>query len=59
MDHPQPRLERILGTAEPHLAAIDEDTPLIRLVKPHQDVHERRLAGSILTDKGQDLPLSY
>ena len=47
--------ERLLRAIDGHGAAVDEDAPAVGPVEPVQDVHERRLAGAILSQQGVDL----
>ena len=51
-DHPDAGLDRIGGALEDELLAVDRDGALVGLLDPIEDLHERRLAGAVLTDEG-------
>ena len=59
MHHSQTRLEGVLGATEVLLLTVYEYPALILLVDSHQDIHKRRLAGTVLADQGQDLALVH
>jgi len=46
---------RVLWTFENDLMSIDRDTPGILLIHSVENVHERSLAGTVLSKKGMDL----
>ena len=49
--HPEPARDRVLRRMEGHRLALDEDLPLVGLVQPVEDVHQRRLAGAVLAEQ--------
>ncbi len=51
VDHPDPVLDRILRGVHRDRLALDEDLALVGLVDAVDDVHERRLAGAVLTEE--------
>ena len=42
-----------------HFFAVDEDLPFFRLVQAVKDIHQRALAGAVLTEDGMDRPLFH
>jgi hypothetical protein len=48
--HADPRGDRIARGRERHGPAVDGDGALVGLLHPVEDLHERRLAGAVLTD---------
>ena len=59
MHHAYARGIGVVGRPEPHLVPIDENLPLVGLIKTHEDVHERRLARAVLANQGERLALAY
>ena len=55
--HPEPGCDRVLGGAERHDFAVHADLPLVGLVEPVQDVHERRLPRAVLAEQGVDFAI--
>src|SRR5689334_12778265 len=55
VDHADPGLDRLARVGEGAHGPVDEDLARVRLVQAGQDVHERRLAGPVLTQQSQDL----
>ncbi len=53
--HPEAQLERVLRAVDLDLAAVHEDLAAVGLVQPVDDVHQRRLAGSVLAEQAEDL----
>ena len=51
MDHGDPDRGRIGGSFQPHLATLPEHPAGVALVHPGDDLHQRGLAGAILTQK--------
>ncbi len=49
--HPDADLDRIGGRGEVHLGAVDGDRALVRLLHAVEDLHQRGLAGAVLTDQ--------
>ena len=37
------------------VVAVEQDPPLVGVVEPRQELHERRLAGAVLAHEGQHL----
>ena len=56
VDHPDTGRHGLLGIVEVLLHAIDVDRSLVRGQQPVQDVHEGRLAGTVLTEQAMDAP---
>ena len=50
--HPDAGIDRGLRRAELDRLARDHDLALVRVVQPVEDVHQRRLAGTVLTEQG-------
>ena len=48
VDHADPGPDRVLRTADRPLLAVDQDLPAIGLIIAVEDVHQRRLAGTVL-----------
>src|SRR6266581_6346551 len=59
MHHADPGVDRFLGRAELHPLAVDEDLTLLGLRQAVEDVHQRCLARSVLTEEGVDLARLY
>ena len=51
--------ERVLDPAEPHRPARHEDRAGIRGLHTGKDLEQRRLAGPVLTDQSEHLPVAY
>ena len=54
MDHANAKVDRIGGRTDLHRLPVEQDLPLIRLIKPVEDVHQGRFAGAIFTKQGVD-----
>jgi len=50
--HADPAGDGVAGVAEAHLLAVDGDGALVRLLHAVEDLHQRGLAGAVLTDEG-------
>ena len=48
-------LEGDLGVGDVDLLVLDQHLAAVRVVDAHDDLHERRLAGTVATDEGEDL----
>ena len=57
MHHPHAGLDRGARRAELHRLAGDHDLALVGVVQPVEDVHQRRLAGTVLAEQRVDLAL--
>ena len=57
MHHPDPELECVARALDGHGLSVDLDGARVRLHEAVDDVHERRLAGSVLTEQPVDLPV--
>ena len=57
MDHAEPGVDRVPRAVKVDRIAIDEDLPAIGRIEPHQDVHQGRFAGPILSQQGMNLSL--
>ncbi len=55
VDHLDAELAGISRAVEPDRLAVDEQLPLARRVEAREDLHERALAGPVVTDDAQDL----
>src|SRR5690606_30185944 len=55
VDDADATLLRLTGMVELHRLAIEHDLPGIRLVDPGDDLHQGRLAGTVLAHDGMDL----
>ena len=53
--HPDAHADRLARRADVHRLAAEADLALVGLVQPVEDVHERRLAGSVLPEQGVNL----
>jgi hypothetical protein len=51
VDHPDAALDRVVRRRDPHGLAVQEDLALVRVVEPVEDVHQRRLASSVLAEQ--------
>ena len=58
MHHPDAGVDRGLRRAELHRLAGDHDLALVRVVEPVEDVHQGRLAGTVLAEERVDLALA-
>lgn len=54
VDHADAAHDGVGGRGEGHLLAVDRDGPLVRLLHAVEDLHQRRLAGAVLSDQGVD-----
>ncbi len=54
--HADPGRDRITGSAEMLLFAVDENPALICRVQAIEDVHQSRLASTVLTEQTENLP---
>ena len=52
---PTPKLDRRFGRGNAYGLAVDADLALVGVVQPVEDVHQRRLARSVLTKQRMDL----
>ncbi len=59
VDHANARGKGIGRRLELHRPAIDENPALVRLIKPHEYIHERGFARAILTHQGQNLIFTH
>jgi hypothetical protein len=53
-DDPDVRAQR-LQVVLAKVVAVEKDPPLVRVIEPREQLHERRLAGAVLAHEGQDL----
>ena len=58
MHHPDAGVDRGLRRAELDRLARDHDLALVRVVEPVEDVHQGRLAGTVLAEQRVDLALA-
>ncbi len=56
--HPDAVLDRRLRRAQLRRLAVDQDLALVRPVEPVDDVHQRRLAGTVLAEQRVHLALA-
>ena len=59
VDHPYAAVECVIGGLELYFLPVDKDLSFIGLVQSHDDVHQSRLSGSVLSHKGENLMLSH
>ena len=50
VDHAYPGSKRVTGVVKPDGLPVEKDLPLVGLEQPVKDVHQRRLAGSVLAE---------
>ncbi len=55
VDHAYPGVQGVARVVERDDFAVDEDLALVGPQEPVEDVHQRRLAGSVLAEQGVDL----
>ena len=56
MDHADAVVQGVPRLAERGPSAVDKDFPVIRLIATGEDVHEGRLAGTVFSQQGVNLP---
>ena len=54
MDHADPAADRVRRPGQVDLGAVDEDLALVRAREPVEDVHQGRLARTVLAEQGVD-----
>jgi hypothetical protein len=54
--HSDPRRDRLVRRPESHPLGLHEDLAAVGLVEPVEDVHQRRLAGTVLAEERVHLP---
>ena len=55
MDHADPAGDRVRGAGQVDLVAVQQDRALVGLGQPVEDIHQRGLAGAVLTEERVDL----
>ncbi|GAA0305552.1 hypothetical protein GCM10010302_50260 [Streptomyces polychromogenes] len=58
MDHADAAGDGLAGVVEGDLLPVDGDGALVRLLHAVEDLHQGRLAGTVLTDEGVDRALA-
>ena len=57
--HADPLLDGVAGAAEADAFAAEIDLPVIRLIKAIENIHQRRLAGAVLSHNGMHFALFH